>query len=87
MPPDVLPAVSQGLLPVHRPGVVAILVPPLILWPVSEPSVQLHHHAIVRVKAIPPTPAAVQADERRLPDRLGQAVRPRDVVVVAVLRH
>ena len=41
MPPDVRPAVSEGLLPVHGSGVVPVLVPPLVLTPVSQPPVQL----------------------------------------------
>jgi hypothetical protein len=87
MPPDVRPAVSEGLLPVHGSGVVAVLVPPLVLTPVSEPSVQLDHHAIAPVKAIPASPSAARVGERRLPDRLRQAVRPFHVPLVAKLQH
>jgi hypothetical protein len=87
MPTDVRPAVSEGLLPVHGSGVVPVLVPPLVLTPVSQPPVQLDHHAIAPVKAIPAAAASVRARERRLPDRLRQAVRPFHVPLVAKLQH
>jgi hypothetical protein len=87
MPPDVGPAVPQGLVPVHCSGIVAGLVPPLILWLVSEPPVKLHHHAVVPVKTIPASPPAIRAGKRRLPDRLRQPVRPFHVTLVSVLQH
>jgi hypothetical protein len=87
MPPDVRPAVPEGLLPVEGGGVVAVLVLPLILIRVRQPPVQLHHHAIVAVEAVPASPPAVRPGERRLPDRLRQPVRPFHVPVVAELQQ
>src|SRR5579859_1021808 len=87
MPPDVVPAVPERLLPVRCGGVVTVLVPPLILGPVPEPPVELHDHAVVPVEAIAASLPAVRTGERRLPDRLGQPVRPLYVTVVAILKH
>ena len=82
-----VPAVPEGLLPVHGGGVVTVLVPPLVLGPVAEPPVQLDHDPISLVHAVPPSAPPVRIRERRLPDRLRQPVRPFHVAVVAVLQH
>jgi hypothetical protein len=87
MPADVRPAVPEGLLSVEGGVVVAVGVLPLVLIRVRQAPVQLHHHAVVPVKAIPASPAAVRSGERRLKDRLRQPVGPFHVPVVAELQH
>jgi hypothetical protein len=52
-----------------------------------QPPVQLHYYRVLPVQAIAAATAPAGSRERRLPDRLGQAVRPFHVAVVAVLKH
>src|SRR5580693_2876629 len=87
MPPYVRPAIPQGLVPVHGGGIVAVLVPPLILRAVSEPPVQFDYDPVHPVHAVPPSGPPARARERRLPDRRWQAVRPFHVTVIAILQH
>jgi hypothetical protein len=87
VPGDVHPSVPERVLPVHGGRVVAGLVAPLGLDRVRQPTVQLNHHAVVAVKAVAASAPALRALEWRLPDRLGEAMRPLHVSPVAVLQH
>src|SRR5690242_17671006 len=84
---DRRPVVPQRLLPGRGRGVVPGRVLPPVLLRVRQPPVELHHHAVPGVHAVPAAAAAVLRGERDLPVRLGQAVSPFDVPVVAELQH
>jgi hypothetical protein len=87
VPGDVHPSVPERVLPVYGSRVVAGLVAPLGLDRVRQPTVQLDHHAVVAIEAIAASAPAVRALEWRLPDRLGEPVRPLHVSAIAVLQH
>ncbi|HJZ25569.1 MAG TPA: hypothetical protein VJ370_04775 [Streptosporangiaceae bacterium] len=87
VPGDLDPSVPERVLPVHGGRVVAGLVAPLGLDRVRQPTVQLNHHAVAAVEAVAASAPAVRALEWRLPDRLGEPVRPLHVPAVAVLQY
>jgi hypothetical protein len=54
---------------------------------VSQPPVQLDHHVILQINAVPLPTAAARAGERHLPDRLRQAMGPLHIAVITELQH
>jgi hypothetical protein len=81
------PAVAERVRAIRRGRVVALGIPPPVLWRMSEATIQLHNHRVGLIYPVAPSASAAWTGERHLPPRLRQPVRPLHVARVAELEH